>query len=225
MMALNVRKDNAMHVLVVDDNPIVRIGLVTLLRRIEQVEGVEEAGDGIEAITSARQKTPDVVLLDVDMPKMNGLEALPELASNSAVLMLTNSKDSALIVRALEQGAKGYLVHGCIGVEELAGALATAWLGGMVLGPEAAEVVVNGPEREVVNPLRSKVTEREAEVLEAAARGMTNEEIAREQFLSARTVKNYLNAAYPKLGVHNRAEAVLAWVNGGTPDQRAAKSM
>ena len=214
-----------MHVLVVDDSPIVRVGLVTLLRRIEQVDSVGEAGDGVEAIEEARKNTPDVVLLDVDMPRMSGLDALPELSSNSAVLMLTNSSESTMILRALDLGAKGYLVHGGIGIKELAGALVTALMGGMVLGPEAAEVVVNGPEREVVNPLRSKVTEREAEVLEAAARGMTNEEIAREQFLSARTVKNYLNAAYPKLGVHNRAEAVLAWVNGGTPDQRAAKSM
>jgi regulatory protein, luxR:response regulator receiver len=213
-----------MHVLVVDDNPIVRIGLVTLLRRIEHVESVEEAGDGVDAITLARHKTPDVVLLDVDMPRMNGLEALPELAANSAVLMLTNSSDTAMIVRALDSGAKGYLVHGGVGIKELAGALATALMGGMVLGPEAAEVVVNGPEQEVVNPLRSKVTVREAEVLDAAARGMTNEEIAREQFLSARTVKNYLNAAYPKLGVHNRAEAVLAWVNGGVGDSRMDKS-
>ena len=213
-----------MHVLVVDDNPIVRIGLVTLLRRIDQVESVEEACDGIDAISLARQNTPDVVLLDIDMPKMNGLEALPELAANSAVLMLTNSSESTMIARALDRGAKGYLVHGGIGIRELAGALATALMGGMVLGPEAAEVVVNGPEQEVVNPLRSKVTVREAEVLDAAARGMTNEEIAREQFLSARTVKNYLNAAYPKLGVHNRAEAVLAWVNGGVGDSRMDKS-
>ena len=110
-------------------------------------------------------------------------------------------------------------MHGGIGIEELAGALTTTLMGGMVLGPEAAEVVVNGPGKDPVNPLRSKVTAREAEVLDAAARGMTNEEIAREQFLSARTVKNYLNAAYPKLGVHNRAEAVLAWVGGGLLDQ------
>ena len=81
---------------------------------------------------------------------------------------------------------------------------------------------MNGPEQETINPLRAKVTEREAEVLDAAARGMTNEEIAREQFLSARTVKNYLNAAYPKLGVHNRAEAVLVWVNGDVPGSGTA---
>ena len=211
-----------MHVLVVDDNPIVRIGLVTLLRRIDQVESVEEACDGIDAISLARQNTPDVVLLDIDMPKMNGLEALPELAANSAVLMLTNSSESTMIARALDRGAKGYLVHGGIGIRELAGALATALMGGMVLGPEAAEVVVNGPEQETINPLRAKVTEREAEVLDAAARGMTNEEIAREQFLSARTVKNYPNAAYPKLGVHNRAEAVLVWVNGDVPGSGTA---
>ena len=211
-----------MHVLVVDDNPIVRIGLVTLLRRIDQVESVEEACDGIDAISLARQNTPDVVLLDIDMPKMNGLEALPELAANSAVLMLTNSSESTMIARALDRGAKGYLVHGGIGIRELAEALATALMGGMVLGPEAAEVVVNGPEQETINPLRAKVTEREAEVLDAAARGMTNEEIAREQFLSARTVKNYLNAAYPKLGVHNRAEAVLVWVNGDVPGSGTA---
>ena len=91
----------------------------------------------------------------------------------------------------------------------------TALMGGMVLGPGGCRSRREWPGAGTVNPLRSKVTEREAEVLDAAARGMTNEEIAREQFLSARTVKNYLNAAYPKLGVHNRAEAVLVWVNGG----------
>lgn len=206
-----------MQILVVDDNPVVRAGLVTLLRRMEQVEGVEEAGDGVDAITSARRKAPDVVLLDVDMPRMGGLEALPELASVATVLMLTNSGSSETVRQALDLGARGYLVHGGIGVKELAGALATAPMGGMVLGPEAAEVVLNGSEPAAPNPVRTKVTEREAEVLDAAALGMTNEEIARKQFLSARTVKNYLNAAYPKLGVHNRAEAVLAWINGGGP--------
>ena len=110
-----------MHVLVVDDNPIVRVGLVTLLRRIEQVDSVGEAGDGVEAIEEARKNTPDVVLLDVDMPRMSGLDALPELSSNSAVLMLTNSSESTMILRALDLGAKGYLVHGGIGIKELAG--------------------------------------------------------------------------------------------------------
>ena len=204
-----------MRVLVVDDNPIMRAGLVTLLRRLDHIEQVDEASDGVEAITMARSVNPDVVLLDVNMPRMGGIEALPELVDVLKVLMLSNANQADVIRQALDLGARGYLVHGGIGAKELAGALMTAMMGGMVLGPEAADVMMNGPAVRAENPLRSKVTEREAEVLDAAARGMSNEEIAREQFLSARTVKNYLNAAYPKLGVHNRAEAVLAWVNAG----------
>ncbi|MDO5079858.1 response regulator transcription factor [Buchananella hordeovulneris] len=204
-----------MKVLVVDDNVIVRAGLRTVLSRLQDPVEIFEAGDGQEAIEVAQANNVDVVLLDVQMPRMNGLDALPTLALTSAVIMLTNRDDTETIRRSLTSGARGYLVHGQLGADEIAGALATCRAGGMVLGREAANAVQAGPVSTPrrLNPLRARLTEREADVLEAAASGMSNDEIAQAQFLSPRTVKNYLNSAYPKLGVHNRVEAILAWLD------------
>ncbi|OLL13409.1 DNA-binding response regulator [Actinomyces oris] len=202
-----------MKVLIVDDNAIVRLGLGRILNRIPDVEAVAEAADGSEAIEIARTFVPDIILLDVRMPRMNGLEALPYLTETAAVIMLTSDEDAATVSKAMDCGARGYLVHGSLGAEQVAGAIETCRQGGLVLGPEAAaHLTLQGAERERRgNPLLDQLTEREAEVLEAAARGKSNKEIAEEQFLAPRTVKNYLNAAYVKLGVHNRAEAIIAW--------------
>lgn len=202
-----------MRVLIVDDNAIVRMGLNRVLDRIEGVDVVAEAGDGVEAIEVAAAFAPDIVLLDVRMPRMDGLEALPRLASAAKVIMLTSADDAETITAAISAGACGYLVHGNLGVDQVATAITTCYQGGLVLGPEARAQVSVGAARPVErpNPLRDLLTPREAEVLEAAARGLSNREIAEEQFLSPRTVKNYLNSAYPKLQVHNRAEAIVAW--------------
>lgn len=202
-----------MRVLIVDDNAIVRMGLNRVLDRIEGVDVVAEAGDGVEAIEVAAAFAPDIVLLDVRMPRMDGLEALPRLASAAKVIMLTSADDAETITAAISAGACGYLVHGNLGVDQVATAITTCYQGGLVLGPEARAQVSVDAARPVKrpNPLRDLLTSREAEVLEAAARGLSNREIAEEQFLSPRTVKNYLNSAYPKLQVHNRAEAIVAW--------------
>ena len=202
-----------MKVLVVDDNAIVRLGLVRVLDQIEAVDAVAEAADGQEAIELARGFAPDVVLLDVRMPRMGGLEALPVLAQGAKVVMLTSADDAETVTAAVASGASGYLVHGSLGLEQVAAAITTCAQGGIVLGPEASAVLAVGGarRRERRNPLTEMLTTREAEVLEAASRGLSNAEIAEEQFLSPRTVKNYLNSAYPKLNVHNRAEAVVAW--------------
>ena len=202
-----------MRVLIVDDNAIVRMGLNRVLDRIEGVDVVAEAGDGVEAIEVAAAFAPDIVLLDVRMPRMDGLEALPRLVSAAKVIMLTSADDAETITAAISAGACGYLVHGNLGVDQVATAITTCYQGGLVLGPEARAQVSVGAARPVErpNPLRDLLTPREAEVLEAAARGLSNREIAEEQFLSPRTVKNYLNSAYPKLQVHNRAEAIVAW--------------
>lgn len=202
-----------MKVLVVDDNAIVRLGLTRVLDQIEAVDAVAEAADGQEAIERARGFLPDVVLLDVRMPRMGGLEALPVLAQSAKVVMLTSADDAETVTAAMASGASGYLVHGGLGLEQVAAAITTCAQGGLVLGPEASAVLAVGGARPPArrNPLTELLTTREAEVLEAAARGLSNAQIAEEQFLSPRTVKNYLNSAYPKLNVHNRAEAIVAW--------------
>ena len=204
-----------MKVLVVDDNTIVRLGLRRVLEHVAGVDEVAEASNGLEAIELTRRFSPDVVLLDVRMPGMGGLEALPEIAERSSVIMMTSADDAETIASAMKGGAKGYLIHGNLGVDEVAGAIAACSGGGTVLGPGVAEKLTlqaaNAEAEQGPNPLAARLTEREAEVLDAAARGMSNQDIAEEQFLSARTVKNYINSTYVKLGVHSRAEAILLW--------------
>lgn len=203
-----------MKILVVDDNAIVRMGLRIILERLETVESVQEACDGVEALEQVREFSPDVVLLDVHMPRKGGLEVLPEIASQARVLMLTSDNATETIQAALQAGAKGFLVHGHLSTEDVSSALTICASGGMALGPEASRVLSSGSvaeKPEEPHPFSQILTEREMLVLESAAKGFSNQEIAQAEFLSPRTVKNYLNSSYVKLGVHNRGEAVAAW--------------
>ncbi|AYD90570.1 DNA-binding response regulator [Actinomyces sp. 2119] len=204
-----------MRIMVVDDNPIVRAGLQAVLERVDSVTQVLQAGDAFEALETAAVHSPDIVLLDVSMPGRSGLDILPELVGRMSVIMLTSNQDPELIRQALDAGARGYLVHGQLGANEVAGAIETCQRGGLVLGREAADVVLNPENYVPPNPLREQVSEREAEILDMAASGLSNREIATRLFLSERTVKNYLNAAYPKIGAHSRAQAVSSWLGRG----------
>ena len=204
-----------MKVMLVDDNAIVRLGLQSVLHRIDAVHEVIEAEDAFSALEAHHAHSPDIILLDISMPPgRSGLEILPELARDASVIMLTSNRDPHSIRQALDAGARGYLVHGQLGINEVAGAIETCCNGGLVLGKEAADVVLNPSAHNVSsNPLRARVSEREAEILDLAATGMSNQRIAQHLFLSERTVKNYLNSSYPKLHVHSRAEAVAVWLS------------
>lgn len=203
-----------MKVMVVDDNAIVRIGLRSVLNRIDAVDEVIEAEDAFSALEANHVHSPDIILLDVSMPPgRSGLEILPELSTDASVIMLASNRDPGTIRQALDTGARGYLVHGQLGINEVAGAIETCRNGGLVLGREAADVMLNPSAHDVSNsPLRAQVSEREAEILDLAATGMSNHRIAQHLFLSERTVKNYLNSSYPKLHVHSRAEAIAIWL-------------
>ena len=206
-----------MKVLVVDDNPIVRAGLSAVLGRMSDISEIFEAEDAFTALEMAALHSPDVILLDVLMPPgRTGVDILPELPQSASVIMLTSTQDSSTVRLALERGARGYLVHGQLGTHEISGAIETCRNGGLVLGQEAADIVLHEPIPEECNPLLSELSEREAEILSLAAMGMTNQEIASQLFLSAITVKNYINATYPKLGVHDRSEAVATWHRAAT---------
>lgn len=204
-----------MKVMVVDDNAIVRVGLRSVLDRIDAVDEVIEAKDAFSALEANHTHCPDIILLDVSMPPgRSGLDILPELSTDASVIMLTSNRDPSTIRQALDTGARGYLVHGQLGINEVAGAIETCRNGGLVLGKEAADVMLNPSAQDVSsNPLRARVSEREAEILDLAATGMSNHRIAQHLFLSERTVKNYLNSSYPKLHVHSRAEAVAVWLS------------
>lgn len=211
-----------MKVLVVDDNAVVRMGVEAVLRHVSGVTETIQAADGVEALDRARETRPDVVLLDVRMPRRSGIDVLPELAALAPVLMLTHSDDADMIRAALDAGARGYIVHGALTAEELAGAIRTCLAGGLVLGPQAASVMLQmargGPRSD--DAVRGLLSARECEVMDAVATGMSNLEIAEREFLAPKTVKNHLNRIYAKLGVSSRAEAVAAWAGiRRTPDQ------
>ena len=157
-----------MKVMVVDDNAIVRLGLQSVLQRIEAVHEVIAADSAFSALEAHHAHSPDIILLDISMPPgRSGLEILPELARDASVIMLTSNRDPSSIREALDAGARGYLVHGQLGVNEVAGAIETCRSGGLVLGREAADVILNPSTEDLTdNPLRAQVSDREAEILD-----------------------------------------------------------
>ena len=221
------------RVLVVDDQAIVRDGLVTVLSLEPDVEVVGEAADGAAAITMVDDDPPDVVLMDLRMPGTDGPTATAAITAahpEVAVLVLTTYADDASIVGALRAGARGYLTKDA-GRRELAtavravasgqatfdagvGARLVAQLGagpGAAGGAGAAGADVGGAGDDPEGGLRARfpaLTPREADVLERIAAGRTNPEIAAELFLTVPTVKSYVNQVFAKLGVRTRAEAV-----------------
>lgn len=199
-----------MKVLVVDDNPVMRAGLGAMLRTIEEVSEVVEAGDGRRAleILSATVPPVDLVFLDERMPGMDGVAVLEHIP-DVPVVMLTNADDAPTIRRAVAAGAKGYLVYGEFGEAELVAALHLCRTGGTVFGPTAAAAQSVG-----TPAVRYGFTERERSLVEALCEGLSNQQIAHRLFLSEKTVKNNLNRMYAKMGVRSRSEAIITWLHG-----------
>lgn len=203
------------RVLVADDNAVVRQGLVSVLATFDEVEVVGEAADGAQAIASARTLRPDVVLLDVRMPVLDGVSAAATVSRLARVLMLTYDHDDEVVAAAIRAGASGYLVHGSFDLGELERALRAVAQGHAVLSPVVAspvfEALRRGPSPTEVVPVDG-LTSREREIMGLLARGLANHVIAERLFLSEKTVKNHLNRIYAKLGVVSRAEATARWL-------------
>lgn len=218
------------RVMVVDDNPVVRSGLVALLEISDDIEVIAEAGDGGRAVELAGHLAPDLVLLDVRMPLVDGVEAVGLLSPATKVLMLTYTEDPDVIRAAIKGGATGYLVHGAFTAEELEAAVRGAVAGTVnPLSPVAVSAVLDAvksaPDPSEVSAhdpvlLRAKLglSAREADVMERVAQGKTNGDIAKELFLSEKTVKNHVNRIYAKLGVENRAAAIALWLGNAAPN-------
>lgn len=219
------------RVMVVDDNPVVRSGLVALLETSDQIEVIAEAGDGRRAIELADVLHPDLVLLDIRMPLVDGVEAAGKLSQTTRVLMLTYTDDPDTIRSAIRNGAAGYLVHGAFTAEELEAAVFGTVTGtANPLSPIAVSAVLDGIKQapETGSPgdehglelhrAALGLSAREAEVMDRMTAGLTNGEIAGELFLSEKTVKNHVNRIYGKLGVESRAAAIALWL--GTANQR-----
>jgi DNA-binding NarL/FixJ family response regulator len=202
------------RVLIVDDHPVVRSGLRALLTETDGFEAAGEAQDGIEALTSIRQIRPDVVLMDLTMPKLSGVEAIKRImawpeTTRAAVLVLTMSDDDASLDAAIRAGARGYLLKDAAAEEVLAAVGAVA-RGEVVFGRGVAPAVLDllRARRRAPAPVLPELTDREREILGLVGTGLGNQVIAARLHISAKTVANTVSGILVKLGVADRAAAV-----------------
>ena len=208
------------RIIIADDHAIVREGTRQLLEREDDLEVVGEAGDGEEAVTLATKLRPDVAIIDIAMPKLNGIEATKQIKAllpATAVLILTAYDNDQYIFAILEAGAAGYLLKSIRG-RELVSAVRAVRSGESVLHPVVARKVLKRfmpSEHEVKVSSREQVSERELEVLKLAAKGMSNKEIADELSLSVRTVQAHLAHIFNKVQVGSRTEAILYGLREG----------
>lgn len=205
-----------MRVLVADDNALIRLGLRAALEELDDVQSVEEAPDGQQAVDRVQQGGIDVVLLDVRMPVRDGMSALPDIVPHATVIMLTNTDDMEVVGQAMQAGASGYVIHGSLSPEGIGSAIRACLAGGTFTSGLQVWSPTSGtaPARTVTRP--DVLSARETEIMEVVAQGLTNSQIARQMFLSEKTVKNHINRIFAKLQVTSRTQAVAVWL--GTAD-------
>ena len=211
-------EDEVIRVLIADDQALFRRGLYVVLGTEENIEVVAEAEDGEQAITKAEEMAPDVVLMDVRMPRVNGIEAasrIRETLPSTKILMLTVSDEEDDLYEAIKAGANGYLLKE-ISVEEVASAIRAVVQGQSLISPSMASKLLNefnslarqAADRREQLPA-PVLTARELEVLKLVARGMSNRDVADQLYISENTVKNHVRNILEKLHLHSRMEAVM----------------
>jgi DNA-binding NarL/FixJ family response regulator len=201
---------SAIRVMIVDDHPVVRNGLIGMFDGEAGFEVVGDAGDGAEAVRRAGALAPDVILMDLRMPEMDGVTAISTLAaagSPARVLVLTTYDTDSDVLSAIDAGATGYLLKDAPPAE-LFRAVRSAASGEAVLSPAVATRVVGQMRAPAPVPAGEPISARELEVLELVARGASNRDAAARLFISEATVKTHLMHIYSKLGVNDRAAAV-----------------
>jgi DNA-binding NarL/FixJ family response regulator len=206
-------------VLIADDHPLVLSGLRALLETLDGIEVVGSAVNGREAVTLAVSLQPDVVVMDLQMPELDGVEAtrqITERLPGTAVLALTMHDDDASVFAAIRAGARGYLLKGA-GQEDVARAIAAVSRGEAIFGPTVAgrllQFFASGPES--AKPPFPQLTVREREILDLMAGGLTNAEIGQRLFLSSKTVSNNVTVIFDKLQVAGRPRAIVQARNAG----------
>lgn len=203
-----------LRVLVADDQEIVRTGLAMILGSQDGIEVVATAVDGQDAVEQARSLRPDVCLLDIRMPRLNGIEATralagPDVADPMAVVVVTTFDLDDYVYGALLAGARGFLLKDC-GPQLLTHAVRAAADGGSLIAPTVTTRLLRTfAGRDTPPPPVTPLTDREEQVLVAVARGLTNHEVAAELYISLSTVKTHLGSLMAKLGVRNRVELAL----------------
>ena len=203
----------SIRVVLADDHQIMRDGLVALLEALPGMEVVGTAGDGREAVLVVSETSPDVAVMDIQMPHLDGIEATRQVVAarpGTAVVILTMNEDDDTIMGALRAGARGYLLKGA-SAAEVQQAIRAAAAGGMVFGASLAARIADflsgrAPVQDVVFP---ELTDREREVLDHLAAGRTNADIARLTHLSEKSVRNAVSSVYGKLHAADRADAII----------------
>ncbi len=214
------RRPDPIRVLIADDHALFRRGLEMVLAEEDDIDIVGQASDGTEAVAVAGESLPDVVLMDIRMPKSSGIEACratKEVAPSAKIVMLTISDEEEDLFEAIRAGASGYLLKD-IPLDEVADAVRAVHGGQSLINPSMAGKLLSEfatlakrdtEEEEAQHVAPPKLTDREMEVLKLVARGMNNRDIAKELFISENTVKNHVRNILEKLQIHSRMEAVM----------------
>jgi DNA-binding NarL/FixJ family response regulator len=202
------------RVLLADDHPVYRDGLAALLGSLDGIEVVGTAADGVEAVDRARKVQPDVVVMDVQMPRLDGIEATRAITADSphiGVVVLTMAEEDQTLFAAMRAGARGYLLKGA-NQAEIVRAITAVAQGEAIFGPaiarRVAEFFAAAPAATSGSPF-PQLTSREHEILALVAAGRSNAQIAAELFLSPKTVRNNVSNIFAKLHVADRAEAII----------------
>jgi NarL family two-component system response regulator LiaR len=210
---------HVIKVMIVDDHPVVRSGLATMLYAFDDFDLIGEAGSGPETLARCQEHTPDVILMDIVMPGMDGLETARAVLAQHPdvkVIMLTSFPEADLVEKALDSGASGYLVKNAP-IDTLADAIRAVHAGRSTFAPEVTQALIKtqtgGPKP------GHDISQREREVLALVVEGLTNNEIADRLSISPATVRHHVSACISKLGAANRAQAAALAVEHGLTSQ------
>jgi DNA-binding NarL/FixJ family response regulator len=210
--------EDTIRILIADDHPVVREGLMSMLNRQEDFEVVGEAKNGVEAVNKAKELAPNVVLMDLRMPELDGVEAIRQIKAarpSTQIIILSTYSDDEYIFRGIEAGARAYLLKDAPR-EELFKAIRTVYRGESLIQPVVASKLLDRlTELSRRAPSGEELSERELEVLRLMAKGSANKEISAQLSISQSTVKTHISSIFQKLGVNDRTGAVTEALKKG----------